>query len=194
MQRVALEKIQNYAAEKGLSIAEVCAPPNNENAITSHRFVCLLSKKIESVDEEDVFIYNVHEIADDMTEFFDVLVTLGSKKIALHFVHLGCVIKLNQDLRSSEIISALSQIQHEYDASTTRDRPKRRSTRGLILGRPTGKKNAKYKLDSHRDEIQKYINFGISVASMSKLLDCHPQTVKRYIIERGMFKKEEELQ
>lgn len=191
-----LDKIKNYATSQGLTLSEIYTAESKPSHITSHHFVSTVNKHMAESSNavKEIIVYNVHEIADDMTEFFKVLANIGGEKITIHFIHLGCVIQLNQsqDEGHLELISALSQIHAEYQSSESRVREKRTSNRGLILGRPTGKKNTKYKLDMHRDEIQKYLNFGISVASMAKLLDCHPQTVKRYIIERGMTKQEGE--
>ena len=38
--------------------------------------------------------------------------------------------------------------------------------------------------------IKRYIELDISIASMAKLVNCHPQTVKRYILDKKLVMPE----
>jgi IS30 family transposase len=50
----------------------------------------------------------------------------------------------------------------------------------VVLGRPKGKAQ-QLKLDSKRDEIEKYMTMGLSLRKIAKLIDEAPSTVSDYV-------------
>jgi DNA invertase Pin-like site-specific DNA recombinase len=63
-----------------------------------------------------------------------------------------------------------------------------RKAAGKSLGRPPGKRAAKLKLDARKQEIQIYLDKGISKRSIAKLVDCAPSTLY-YWLERHQLSK-----
>ena len=66
----------------------------------------------------------------------------------------------------------------------TKEALAKRKASGKPLGRPKGRQSAKLKLDPRRQEIQMYLDKGISKRSIAKLVDCAPSTLY-YWLERN---------
>lgn len=58
----------------------------------------------------------------------------------------------------------------------------------LKLGRPQGKAE-KLKLDVFKDEIQKYLDMGLSKAAIAKLIECPATTLYDYCRVRKMVRQ-----
>ncbi|WP_416340580.1 helix-turn-helix domain-containing protein [Rivihabitans pingtungensis] len=57
----------------------------------------------------------------------------------------------------------------------------------MKLGRPTGEAES-LKLDAYADQIRDYLDKGVSMRSIAKILDCSPQTLYNWIERRGIKK------
>ena len=66
------------------------------------------------------------------------------------------------------------------------DDAKYRKALGMPLGRPKGSKNKSLKLDRYEEDILKYLDLGISKASIAKLVGCHPQTLYDWLTRKDI--------
>jgi DNA invertase Pin-like site-specific DNA recombinase len=73
-----------------------------------------------------------------------------------------------------------AEIEREFISMRTKEALAARRKDGVVLGRPKGKAQ-QLKLDSKRDEIEKYMTMGLSLRKIAKLIDEAPSTVSDYV-------------
>jgi DNA invertase Pin-like site-specific DNA recombinase len=76
-----------------------------------------------------------------------------------------------------------AQIEREMIVKRTIEGVERRKKDGVIFGRPPGDVGTK-KLDGKEELIREYINAGLSVCQLAKMLKVHRQTVRRFCKEK----------
>ena len=104
-----------------------------------------------------------------------------SAGINIYFVKYQQMFLAQERNNLSDLLILLQAIESDFISRRTTDALARRRAAGLPLGRPKGRKNKSLKLDKHRKEIMKYLDLGISKASIAKLVGCHPQTLYDWI-------------
>ena len=89
---------------------------------------------------------------------------------------------------TATVLGLAAEIERELISLRTREALAKRKAAGKPLGRPKGRQSAKLKLDPRKQEIQMYLDKGISKRSIAKLVDCAPSTLY-YWLERHQLSK-----
>ncbi len=134
------------------------------------------------INEGDTIIFNdITHFSKSLGSILDYINNLLQLNVHIHFV------KYNLSLESStfnfntitQLLQAASSkediIIHPYSSSGRQYK---------TPGRPKGSRNRSLKLDIFKNEIQKYLAEGHTYATISKLVNCHPMTLKGWLNER----------
>ena len=89
---------------------------------------------------------------------------------------------------TATVLGLAAEIERELISLRTTEALAKRKAAGKPLGRPKGRQSAKLKLDARKEEIQMYLDKGISKRSIAKLVDCAPSTLY-YWLERHQLSK-----
>jgi DNA invertase Pin-like site-specific DNA recombinase len=85
---------------------------------------------------------------------------------------------------AATVLGLAAEIERELIAARTREALAKRRADGKPLGRPRGAKSARLKLDTHADEIRRYVAKGISKRSIAKLVGCAESTLYDWLARR----------
>src|SRR3989454_10830277 len=85
---------------------------------------------------------------------------------------------------AATVLGLAAEIERELIAARTREALAKRRAEGKTLGRPRGAKSARLKLDTHADEIRRYVAKGISKRSIAKLVGCAESTLYDWLARR----------
>ncbi len=125
-----------------------------------------------------IVLFEASHIACSTSQMLEILNAAAIRKVAIHFVkHYVKIENSSMEINTQHLLNLISKIESDFVSKRTSQALARRKAAGLPLGRPKGRGNKSLKLDKFRDEIEKYLNLGISKASIAKLVDCHPQTL-----------------
>ena len=87
---------------------------------------------------------------------------------------------------AATVLGLAAEIERELIAARTREALAKRRADGKPLGRPRGAKSARLKLDTHADEIRRYVAKGISKRSIAKLVGCAESTLYDWLARRHL--------
>jgi DNA invertase Pin-like site-specific DNA recombinase len=87
---------------------------------------------------------------------------------------------------TATILGLAAEIERELIAARTREALAKRRAEGKPLGRPRGAKGTRLKLDTHADEIRRYVGKGISKRSIAKLVGCAESTLYDWLARRPL--------
>ena len=85
---------------------------------------------------------------------------------------------------AATVLGLAAEIERELIAARTREALAKRRAEGKTLGRPRGAKSARLKLDTHADEIRRYVAKGLSKRSIAKLVGCAESTLYDWLARR----------
>ena len=85
---------------------------------------------------------------------------------------------------TATVLGLAAAIERELIAARTREALAKRRAEGKPLGRPRGDKSARLKLDTHTDEIRRYVVKGLSKRSIAKLVGCAESTLDDWFARR----------
>ena len=138
-----------------------------------------INRVIKDMHEGDsLVVYEPNHIACSTSQILEILTICATHNIDVHFVKYSVSIKnAGSNINTQHLLNIISKIESDFVSKRTTQALARRKAAGLPLGRPKGRQNKSLKLDKFKDEIEKYMNLGISKASIAKLVDCHPQTL-----------------
>ncbi len=127
---------------------------------------------------DSLVVLEPNHIACSTSQILEILTIAATRGLAIHFVKYDVAVKnAGVEINTQHILNIISKIESDFVSRRTTQALARRKAAGLPLGRPKGRQNKSLKLDKFKDEIEKYMNLGISKASIAKLVDCHPQTL-----------------
>jgi DNA invertase Pin-like site-specific DNA recombinase len=135
---------------------------------------------------DTIYVYEASNIARSTSQVLDVFRTLLERGVDMHLIKYDQTFSSEKMGATPELITLIRHIESDFVTKRTTEALARRREAGLPLGRPKGHLNKSLKLDSHRREIQKYLDLGISKASIAKLINCHAQTLYNYVEKRGL--------
>jgi DNA invertase Pin-like site-specific DNA recombinase len=144
----------------------------------------------EMPTNSSLVVFDASHLACSTSQILEILSATSEKNISLHFVKYAMVVtNESSNVNTQHILKVISKVESDFISKRTTQALARRKAAGLPLGRPKGRGNKSIKLDKHKVDIQKYLDLGISKASIAKLVDCHPQTLYDWL-ERNDIKKQ----
>ena len=169
-------EIKKYLALNQLNADEDIVDEEPKKLHWTERKINHLLKKINKGDA--LVVCKPDNIACSTSQILEILRIAASCGLSVHFAEYGMSVKNEtSEINTQHFINLISKIESDFVSQRTTHALARRKAAGLPLGRPKGRKNNSLKLDQFKDDIAKYMNLGISKASIAKLVACHPQTL-----------------
>ncbi len=142
-----------------------------------------LGKLLKIVIKNDLIICSeLSRLGRNMFMIMSILNILMERGVKIYTVKEGY--RLGDDLTSKVLAFAFSisaEIERELISARTKEALLRKKEEGIILGRPKGKKNSRYKLSGKEAEITRMLNEGYSRVQMCKILECSTSTLYSYM-------------
>ena len=138
----------------------------------------------------DVIIFaEISRMARSTLQVLEILECCMQRELIVHIAKQQMVLDDNLPSRiTATVLGLAAEIERELISLRTREALAKRKAAGKPLGRPKGRQSAKLKLDPRKQEIQMYLDKGISKRSIAKLVDCAPSTLY-YWLERHQLSK-----
>lgn len=142
--------------------------------------------------DEMILVSDLSRIGRSLVSIIEQVNYIVTRK--LDFVSIGNRIEIlsNQeelDLTTKMLVfnfGMLAEIQRDLISRDTKERLALAKQRGKTLGRPKGS-TGKSKLDGYEIEIQTYLRKGVSKASIAKILEVSPTTLRSFILSRKLL-------
>jgi DNA invertase Pin-like site-specific DNA recombinase len=165
----------------------------DENSTKVHWGERAIGQLIKNATKDDhIVVFEASHLACSTSQILEILSMAANRKVQVHFVKYNLhITNQSEQVDTQHILQLISKIESDFISKRTSQALARRKAAGLPLGRPKGRGNKSLKLDKFRQDIKKYLDLGISKASIAKLVDCHPQTLYDWL-ERNDFSVEEE--
>lgn len=143
------------------------------------RFIYQVIDELESGDT--LLVYEISRIGRSMGDINSIVSRIRDKNVMLIAISQNLTIKPNEDdITSHSMLFALSiaaQVERDMISERTRNALQARKESGVKLGRPAGKS----RLDAHSDEIKGYLDKGLNLTAISKLIGCNRQTLANWM-------------
>ncbi len=138
----------------------------------------------------DVIIFaEISRMARSTLQVLEILECCMQRELIVHIAKQQMVLDDNlPSCITATVLGLAAEIERELISMRTREALAKRKAAGKTLGRPKGRQSAKLKLDPRKQEIQMYLDKGISKRSIAKLVDCAPSTLY-YWLERHQLSK-----
>jgi DNA invertase Pin-like site-specific DNA recombinase len=141
-----------------------------------------LAKLLDRLQPGDTLITpELSRLSRSLQDVFSFLAEMASRKIIVRIIKGDFLI--DGSLQSTVLVTAFglaSEIEREFISQRTREALARKKHEGQTLGRPFGKKNSKTKLSGWESEIDNYLRLGLPATAIAKLVNVHPETIRRY--------------
>ncbi len=138
----------------------------------------------------DVIIFaEISRMARSTLQVLSILECCMQRELIVHIAKQQMVLDDKLPSRiTATVLGLAAEIERELISLRTKEALAKRKAAGKPLGRPKGRQSAKLKLDPRKQEIQMYLDKGISKRSIAKLVDCAPSTLY-YWLERHQLSK-----
>ena len=138
----------------------------------------------------DVIIFaEISRMARSTLQVLEILECCMQRELTVHIAKQQMVLDDKLPSRiTATVLGLAAEIERELISIRTKEALAKRKASGKPLGRPKGRQSAKLKLDPRKQEIQLYLDKGISKRSIAKLVDCAPSTLY-YWLERNQLSK-----
>ncbi len=138
----------------------------------------------------DVIIFaEISRMARSTLQVLSILECCMQRELRVHIAKQQMVLDDKLPSRiTATVLGLAAEIERELISLRTKEALAKRKAAGKPLGRPKGRQSAKLKLDPRKQEIQMYLDKGISKRSIAKLVDCAPSTLY-YWLERHQLSK-----
>ncbi len=176
--------ITTYALAHKITIEEEIDDSKSNRTHWENRDLSKLIKKCKTGDT--IIAYEASNLARSSAQILEILEILTLHRVSLILTKYSATFTAKHSIDSSDLLHFMQKIEADFVAKRTTEALARRREEGLPLGRPKGRTNKSLKLDKDRKEIQRYLDLGISKASIAKLIDCHAQTLYNYIDKRSL--------
>lgn len=154
-------EISLYAKKNKIKIDSWISETISGTVISSKRN---LGHLLEEVHTGDLIICSeISRLGRSMFMIMSILNRLMEKEVQVFTVKEGY--RLGTDLTSKVLAFAFSisaEIERTLISDRTREALKRKKSEGVVLGRPKGKRNSRYKLSSHENQIVDFLKKGYS--------------------------------
>ncbi len=134
----------------------------------------------------DIIIFaEISRMARSTLQVLEILECCMERELIVYIAKQQMVLDDNLPSRiTATVLGLAAEIERELISMRTKEALAKRKASGKVLGRPKGRQSAKLKLDPRKQEIQMYLDKGISKRSIAKLVDCAPSTLY-YWLERN---------
>ncbi|OED44683.1 resolvase [Endozoicomonas sp. (ex Bugula neritina AB1)] len=143
----------------------------------------------QTIEGDTLVVSEVSRLARSTLQVLEILKHCSERLINLHIAKNN--MRFDDSMQSritATVLGMAAEIEREFISSRTKEALAARKAAGVKLGRPQGKAE-KLKLDVFKDEIQKYLNLGLSKAAIAKIVGCPATTLYDYCRIRKMKKK-----
>lgn len=147
-----------------------------------------LGKLLGTVKSGDMIVCSeLSRLGRSMFMIMSILNRLMDENVCVCTVKEGY--RLGSDLTSKVLAFAFSisaEIERTLISERTREALRRKKAEGVILGRPKGRKNSRYKLSDYDEIILEMLEQGFSKRFISTQLNVAKQTLYNYLKMRGI--------
>ena len=178
--------VLEYANQHGLSSMQFIEDSASGKKRWQERALGLL---LANAGEGDTIVVSeVSRLARSTLQVLEILQHCTKQQINLHIAKNSMIFDNSMQSRiTATVLGMAAEIEREFISSRTKEALAARKAAGVKLGRPQGKAQ-KLKLDEKRDEIQKYLNLGVSKAAIAKIIGCPATTLYDYCKVRKLKK------
>lgn len=174
-----------YANEKGLSPVQIYEETSSRSVNWKKRKIAQI---IDLSNPGDILLTpEFSRIAGSTLQVLEILQAANEKGMIIHITKQRLI--MDQSLQSeilAVVLGLAAQIERHFIQTRTREALKAAKERGVNLGRPKGSSNKKLKLDTEIDQVQLFVNLGLSKIKAAKILNVTPKTYAKFIKERGI--------
>ena len=149
-------------------------------------------------DGDELVTTELSRLGRNMLDVLNLLNELEEKNISVTFVLQPELSTGNRNPQSKlirAIYSYFAEAEKDFISERTKQGLAAARAKGKKLGRPQGSKAKEKKLDPHKDTILEYLNMGLNISSIHKILkksiegDVSYNTVKTYVASDKNLKK-----
>ena len=148
-----------------------------------------LGKLIEKTKRGDIIICSeLSRLGRNMFMIMSILNVLMENGVIIYTVKEKY--RLGEDLTSKVLAFAFSisaEIERTLISQRTTEALKRKKAEGVVLGRPKGKKNSRYKLSGCENQIRSMLKEGYPKSLISKQLHVSPSTLYLFMKNKKIF-------
>jgi DNA invertase Pin-like site-specific DNA recombinase len=137
----------------------------------------------------DVVLFaEISRMARSTLQVLEMLALGMERELHIHIAKQQMLLDSSLNSRiTATILGLAAEIERELIAARTREALAKRRAEGKPLGRPRGAKSARLKLDTHADEIRRYVVKGLSKRSIAKLVGCAESTLYDWLARRHVL-------
>jgi DNA invertase Pin-like site-specific DNA recombinase len=134
----------------------------------------------------DVVLFaEISRMARSTLHVLEMLEIGVARKLQIHIAKQRMILDGSLHSRiTATVLGLAAEIERELIAARTREALAKRRAEGKTLGRPRGAKSARLKLDTHAEEIRRYVAKGLSKRSIAKLVGCAESTLYDWLARR----------
>ena len=159
-----------------------------------------IGEMFQTLNEGDELVTTeLSRLGRNMLDVLNLINELENQNIAVIFVKQPELSTGNRNPQAKlirAIFSYFAEAERDFISQRTKQGLEAAKAKGIKLGRPKGSKAKERKLDTYRDEILGYLNMGLNVAAIHKIVADKTvvsyNTVKTYIQSNKDLKKAQE--
>ena len=176
--------IYEYAAKNRVLIDDFIEVEASSRKDSKIRKIDELLEKL--IQGDTLLVAELSRLGRNMLETLNIINTLSEKGIKIIFIRQP---ELSTTASHGKLLFAIysyfAETEREFISIRTKQGLKAAKDKGKLLGRPKGSKNKKQRLlDPFQEEIKKYIDMGISIHSVWKIITSE----KNILISYNSFK------
>lgn len=173
-----------YCNDKGLSEVEFIIDTVTGKKPWRERKLGEAIAKMKSGD--NLVFAEVSRMARSTLQVLEILSVCAEKEINVYIAKQKMILDGSMQAKiTATVLGLAAEIEREFISQRTKEALAARKAQGMKLGRPAGKaKNLR--LDAKRKEIEKYLEKGLSLSAMAKLIDEPRSTIDDYIKHRNL--------
>ena len=134
-----------------------------------------------------LLVAEISRLARSALQVLEVLKVAAEGGVTVHVAKNHLVMDGSLHSRiTATVLGLAAEIEREFISARTTEALARRKAQGLPLGRPKGAKSLSKKLDKNEAKIREYLSKGIAKTSIAKLMEVSPDTLYKYMHEKGM--------